>query len=83
MAVECTIPEGMEVVEDENPLMRYALILPFFFWGSSMVAMKVRRCEMPREDGLAGPADTSRSNLASAWVCFQGEFPTEAPGLGF
>lgn len=40
MAVECTIPEGMEVVEDENPLMRYALILPFFFWGSSMVAMK-------------------------------------------
>jgi len=49
MAVECVIPEEMEVVEDkdENPLLRYALILPFFFWGSSMVAMKVRRRRRP------------------------------------
>jgi hypothetical protein len=26
---------------------------------------------MPREDGLAHPADTSRSNLAAACVCFR------------
>jgi hypothetical protein len=44
MAVECVIPDDAELEEDEqqNPLLRYALILPFFFWGSSMVAMKVR-----------------------------------------
>jgi hypothetical protein len=35
----------------------------------------------PREDALAHPVDTSRSNLAAAWVCFRsGGFPTN-PGL--
>ena len=29
----------------------------------------------PREDGLAQPADTSRSNLATPWVYFRGRFP--------
>jgi hypothetical protein len=29
----------------------------------------------PRDDGLSHPADTSRTNLASAWLCFRVAFP--------
>jgi hypothetical protein len=60
------------------------LVWSFLWWhlelssvsSSAGARSRVMPPHRPREDGLAHPANTSRTNLADAWLCFRGGFPS-------
>jgi hypothetical protein len=64
-----TQPQQSSVLRTLELLAPWGLLLPFFFWGTSMVAMKVRSDADAVELGNAGSGIGAVQCFVTAWPC--------------